>query len=340
MRLSLSLRLFLGILIFSVFFPVYSSIAEEVGLEEAKKQDSSFNASVKGHDYYAMVDGEKISVQAFQAAFQAGARKRFYHGKIPEEELSAFRKEVSDTLIDRVLLVKEAKRRGIKADKNSVDEQLKQYEKRYSTSKDWNKFKDQILAGLKSAIEEENILQQLQDSVRSVPEPRSHEVESYYNTHNELFTTPERKRVSLILLKVAPSSTGDVWQAAHEEAQRIVDKLRNGGDFAELARIHSGDETAMRGGDMGFLHQGMLAPIAENVLHNMQEADISDPVSLLKGVAIFKLEEKQANVLNKYAQVEERAKQLLMRELANTASEELLLNLRQNAEIKLNVANL
>ncbi len=340
MRFGIGLRIFVGVLIAGALFPVYSSIADEQAESQTDNVTSGFNTHVKGHDYFALVDGNKISVQAFQAAFQAGARKRFYHGKIPEDELLAFRKEISDTLIDRVLLVSEAKRRGIQANQDVIDDQLKQYEKRYSSSKDWDKYKDQILAGLKSAIEEENILQQLQDSVRSVAEPSWDVVERYYRQHSNLFTTPERQRVSLILLKVAPSSTGDVWQAAHEEAQRIVSKLRAGGDFAELARIHSGDESAMRGGDMGFMHQGMLAPVAEEVLDKMQESEISDPVSLLQGVAIFKLESKQGNVLNQFAQVKERAKLLLKRELANNASQELLGSLRENADIKINVANL
>jgi parvulin-like peptidyl-prolyl isomerase len=291
-------------------------------------------------DYFAIVDGEHISKQEFRMAYQAGMRKRFYHGKIPQAQLDSFKQEVSDTLIERVLLIQEAKRRKIQFDPSEVKSQLNDYEARYSKRPNWETHKEAILEGLTAALQEENTLTQLRRSVQNVPEPSDKAVKAFYEKRKDLFTTPEQSKVSLILLSVAPSSTADVWQAAYDEANQLVKRLKKGSDFAEMARIHSGDPSASKGGDMGFLHQGMLAPQAEKVITKMSVGDVSEPVMLLRGVAIFRLDEKQEAKLNSFAQVKERAVQLLKREQAKQAWSDLLRNLKAQADIKVDMAGL
>ena len=196
---------------------------------------------------FAVVDGITISLNEFRTAYQAGVRKRFYHGKIPEEQLDAFKKEVSQTLIDRVLLVKEAKRLNIKPDDVEVEKQLKNYEKRYENKPFWQQHKAQVLTGLRTALEEENILTNLEAHIKDVPLPTEEETKKFYGENPALFTTPEKMHVFAILLKVAPSSPASVWEAAKEEADTLIKRLNDGADFSEMARIHSGDESAVNG---------------------------------------------------------------------------------------------
>lgn len=291
-------------------------------------------------DYFATVDGETISTKEFQSAFQAGIRKRFYHGKIPEEQLRAFRQEVSQALIDRVLLVQEAKRQNIQPDADSVDKQLAEYEKRYQNRPFWNEHKADVVEGLRAALEEESMLQVLEQKTRDVPLPSDEQAKAFYERNHDLFTTPEKMRVSVILLKVSPASPAAVWEAAHEEANDLIKRLRKGADFSELARIHSGDETASKGGDMGFIHKGMLAKPAQAALDTLSPGELSEPVMLLRGVGIFRLHEKQEPTLNSYESVADRAKKLLQRENSKYAWSDLLEQLRSKAEIEINTAAL
>lgn len=289
---------------------------------------------------FAVVDGEAISLKEFQSAFQAGIRKRFYHGKIPKEQMDAFRQEVSQALIDRVLLIQEAKKQNIKADETIVARQLAEYEKRYQGRPFWQQHKNEMMSGLRAALEEENMLQLLEEKIRNVQLPDDAAAKQYYAKNTELFTTPEKLRVSVILLKVSPASPASVWEAANEEAKDLIARLKNGADFSELARIHSGDETASKGGDMGFIHKGMLAKPAQAALDKLQVGEISEPVMLLRGVGIFQLHKKQSPSLNEYGEVAERAKQLLQRENAKLAWSDLLEKLRAQADIKINTAAL
>jgi len=287
---------------------------------------------------FAEVNGQEISIQEFQTAFQAGMRKRFYHGQIPEEQLQAFRTEVSQTLIDRVLIVEEARRLKVKMDEKQINEQLAEYEERYADSSFWKENRAQVLPGLRKALEDGNLIEIFRREMQNVELPDAVQARHFYENNTALFTTPEKMRISLILLKVSPSSPGSVWEAAKNEADDVLKRLARGADFGELARIHSGDATAANGGDMGFIHKGMLAEPAQKALDQLAVGDVSEAVMSLQGVAIFRLEARQVATLNDFDQVEERARKLLQRENSTKAWDELLVTLRAKAQIKINSA--
>lgn len=289
------------------------------------------------NDDFATVDGEHISAQEYRMAVQAGIKKRFYHGKIPEDKLREFRQEVGQQLVDRILLVKEAGRRQLRADARVVDAQVKDYQSRLNKGAK-HASPDAMIAGLRHYFEEEDKLQQLERAVKTVAAPDETAISAYYRQHPELFTTPERVRASIILLKVDPAAGAPAWSAAHDEAQKILVRINKGANFAELARIHSGDESAVNGGDMGFLHAGMLAEPAQQALAKLQPAQVSDPVMLLQGVALLRLEERSPPKLNEFKTVATRAADLWRRERAQTAWREFIEGLRKRADIHVNSA--
>ncbi|MDH3325572.1 MAG: peptidylprolyl isomerase [Gammaproteobacteria bacterium] len=286
--------------------------------------------------YFAMVNGQEISIKEFQTAFKAGVNKRFYHGKIPEAELQVFKKEVSQTLVDRVLLLSEARRQNITADVKSVNDKLAEYEKRYAGRPFWANNKASVIPGLRGALEEQSVLTSFENKVKALDLPAMSEAESFYKKNPALFTTPEKLHVSLVLLKVAPSSPAAVWDAARKEAEDLIARVKKGADFSQMARIHSGDASAAKGGDMGFIHKGMLAKPAQVAIDEMHAGEISQPIMMLKGVAIIRLEEKQAATLNAFEKVSERAQKLLQRESSELAWTDLLEKLRSQADIKIN----
>lgn len=289
-------------------------------------------------DYYATVGEQRITMQEYRTALQAGMRKRFYHGKISEPKVKAFRDEIGQTLIDRVLLLGEAKRRGIRPDDAALAQQMKEYEARFSHQAAWRDHGEELRRGLREALAEEDVLRRLERQVREGPALSAADIKAYYERHPDLFTTPEAFRVSLIMLKVDPSSPPKVWDAAHDEARGLIEKLRRGSDFAQLARIHSGDESAAEGGDMGFLHKGMLAEPAQQAIDRLAPGEISEPVLMLQGVAIFRLEARRPHELNAFDSVRDRARLLLERERGERAWQRLVEGLRQDIKVTVNTA--
>lgn len=285
-------------------------------------------------DVFARVDGEVITQQTFDTFLQVGKRQRFFHGDVPEDQARAFRKEVAQRLVDQVLLRSAASKRGIVADEQWVAERLAAIEARYQHRPHWAAQREDFIAELRPQVEEQSRQVQLEAQLRQVGEPERSVVEGYYRAHPEKFTTPQRLRVSVILLGVEPWAQSAQWQAAMEEGERLLKKLRQGGDFAALAKLHSSDESAPRGGDMGFVHQGMLADEAQQVIDGMEPGEVSEPLRLLKGVAIFRVEERQAPVLNAFERVARRAQELYIRETSDSNWQKFIEELRGSAVVQ------
>jgi len=289
-------------------------------------------------DYIAIVNGQKISMGEYVSALRRGIRERFYHGKIEENEAKKIRKEIADELVERALLIQEARRRKLTPDMDEVEANIEAFDARFQADPEWETAREKVLPKIREKLSDDSLVKVLKAVVKTVKVPTKGELEKYYSEHTDLFTTPARDRVSLILLKVDPVSSSDVWEQANDEARSIIERINAGTDFAELARIHSSDKSAENGGDMGFIHQGMLGGNAQKVLDIMEPGEVSAPVVLLEGVAIFQLDERTRPELNSFEVVKDRAQKLYQREMADEAWKVLLLELHAKAVVTINNA--
>lgn len=279
---------------------------------------------------FARVGDAVITQKEYDDAFAVASRSKFYHGKPPEVEVAKLQREVGNALINDVLLVREARRRKVQPDAAAVKKQIDVYEARYAKSEMWQKNKATLLPPLKKKLEHDSMLERLQAAVKKVPEPSAAQVQTYYEQNKDKFTEPEQLRVSMILLKVDPSSPQAKWDATIEEARAIVRRLRAGGDFAELARLHSNDPSGPKGGELGYVHRGMMPDPAQAAVDRLQPGAISDAVLLLEGVGVFRLDERKPAKLNALAAVSERARGLLMREQSEQAWQAFVARLRKD----------
>jgi len=291
-------------------------------------------------EVFARVGEDTISAEEFKQAFHNYVRNQFYHGKIPEGEQARIRREAARELFDKVLLVQEARRRGYRPEaervRKTLDAMLADYQKRYGEREDWPDYRARLERRLRAFLENQSILIQLKNDLAKVPDPDEAAVRRYYAQHPDKFTSPEQLRVAVILLRVAPSSSAAVWDQAMAEGKRIHKQLQAGADFAGLARLHSADDSAEAGGDMGYLHRGMLAPPVQDALDKLKPGEITPPLRLLQGVAIFKLIDRKPPVQNPYDKVKERARELYRREARQQRLTALLERLREQTPIVVN----
>jgi parvulin-like peptidyl-prolyl isomerase len=279
---------------------------------------------------FARVGDVVITQAEYDQAYAVAARNKFYHGKPPEGDVAKLQREVADNLVNEVLLTKEARRRKIQPDHAAVKKQIDGYEARYQGSEMWQKNKATMLPPLKKRLEEQTVLEQLQAAVRNVPDPDEPQIAAYYESHKDKFTEPEQVKLSVILLKVDPSSPQAKWDGAREEGAAIVKRLRAGADFEQLAHLHSGDPSAEKGGRMDYLHRGMLPDPAQAAIDKLKPGEIGDAVVLLEGVAVFRLDGRKSAKLNPLAAVHDRARDLLKREQSEQAWTALIARLRKD----------
>lgn len=291
--------------------------------------------SALAHGVFAMVGKTAISTSEYDAAYNAAKREKFYHATPPEAEAAALQRDVADRLVDRVLVLEEAQRRGTRPDMTRVNAVIQGYEKRYAGSAQWQQNRERLLPGLVAQLEKQSVIEQLEREIRAVAAPAPQQVAAYYKAHPELFTEPEQVRIAVILLKVDPSSTRVVWDKAKEEAAAIRARLAKGAAFADLARVHSGHDSAARGGDMGYVHRGMLPEGMERLLDSSKPGVVSDPVVLLEGVALMRLDDRKPAHLRALEDVSVRAGELWQREQSDRKWRAFVAELRRGVTIRI-----
>jgi len=78
-----------------------------------------------------------------------------------------------------------------------------------------------------------------------------------------------------------------------DEAKGIVEELKKGADFAELAKKKSKDPGASDGGDLGFFTKEQMVPEFSAAAFALEPGKISDPVKSQFGWHVIKVEEKR-----------------------------------------------
>lgn len=278
-----------------------------------------------------VVGARSVAMPEFESLVREAMRQKYYHGKVPEAQVVELQREVANRIVNNTLLLEEAKRRDLRPDQAKLAKIVQGYDERYGGSEGWKKNREQMLGQLMPELEKRDLLEQLERSVRDVPAPSQKEVAEFYAAKQELFTEPEKLRLSLILLKVDPGAGKLAWDKAMEEGRAIHKRLKNGADFAELAKIHSGDQSAERGGDMGYLHKGMIPAALQEQIDKFKVGEIQEPLQTLHGIAIMRVDERVPPKVRALADVRERASDLLRRERGEAAWQAFMETLRKGA---------
>jgi parvulin-like peptidyl-prolyl isomerase len=284
---------------------------------------------------FARVGETKVALADYQRALSVAMRNKYYHAKPPEGEIARFQREVGDDVVNRVLLLAEAKRRGLKPDAAKIGATIAGYEAQYKSSPNWQANRDKMLAAVRPQLERENLLEQLGRQVRDVPEPSDAVARSYYEQHKDLFVEPEQVRLSLILLRVDPSSPVAAWRSAEDEGRKLHAKLVAGASFAELARLHSGDKSAAQGGRLETMHRGLLPEAVHKVIDPLAVGAMSEPVRLLEGVAILRVDERKSLQQRAFDEVRARAADLWQRDEGDARWKALLADLRRATPVRI-----
>ena len=281
----------------------------------------------------ATVNGEAITAKELETALSRSARQSFYHGQVSPERVAELRQKVIAELIAERLVLAEARKRGLKPDEAIVEQRIAAFEQQYKDSPQWPQMREQALPGLRDKMRENSLRARLEAQVREVAAPSEAELKAFYKDSISSFTEPQRQRVSVIILKVDPSAPRATWDAAKDEAGRIRARLLKGESFVDLSKMHSNDPSAGQGGDMGYLHRGMLPDEAEQALEKLPVNAVSEPILLLQGYGVFKVTERSPSRVRKLADVRERATELYQRNTGEKRWNDLQENLRRQAKI-------
>lgn len=216
----------------------------------------------------------------------------------PMAESAEGKKELLDTMVVRELILQEARKEGI--DKSqAVADKLEELKNRII-----------VEAYLKKKVEEQA---KIGDA----------ELKEFYDKNKEKFRTGEQVHASHILVKTEP------------EAQDILKQLKAGGNFEELAKKHSIDAAAAKGGDLGWFGKGAMLPEFEKAVFGLKEGETSGIVKTKYGYHIIKLTGKRPAGVRPFEEVKEQIKAAILPEKQQEVFKKLKDDLKKNAKISI-----
>ncbi len=131
------------------------------------------------------------------------------------------------------------------------------------------------------------------------------EVEKYYIDNIETYEIEEKRQARHILQKVSSTALPETKAEKKKAAEDLLARVKKGDDFATLAKKHSDDGSAVKGGDLGFFTRGqMVSPFAKAVF-SLGVGEISDVVETRFGYHIIKVEDIQPAYIKKLDEVKE-----------------------------------
>ena len=270
----------------------------------------------------ALVHGEPITAEAVRRELA----QSFGGSATLEGDPQLMRRRVLDDLIDRALLLHEARARGIVVGEDQVERAFLRVRSEYPGS-----HFDDLLAKerlsqseLRARLKERLTIEKLfHDEVFPQVSVSDAELERHYAEHVEEFQAPETVRVSQIVL------------GTREEAVQLRERLRREPQgFAEFARRLSIAPEGRTGGDLGDIARGGGFPEVFDLCFSLQRNVVSDVTPSPYGFHIFKVTDRKPARRLGLEQVRGQLLERLGRDKRAKAQAEYLATLRGRAPIQ------
>lgn len=247
-------------------------------------------------------------------------------GELHDRLEEMYGKKTLEDMIREKIILKEAEKRKIIVSEKEIEEEFKNTKNKYPSEENFWKtmqeygiteevLKKRIYVNLVGNKLRENLEKEFSKDV-SLTEG---EIEEYFQKNKDKYL---KIRARHILVDT------------EEEAKKILEELKKGIDFAELAKKYSKCPSKEKGGDLGFFGKGEMVKEFENVAFSLKEKEISGIVKTKYGYHIIKLEEKKGEKLE---DVKEMIGEELSKEKVSKMINEWFEKIKKEANIEINL---
>ena len=287
----------------------------------------------------AVVNGVVITRDQYDKELQVHLGRVSRQGKqISDDQMAELKKEILEGLIEREVLYQESRKAGIKVDDQKVNDQLAAIKKRFPNDEEFKKAlnkmnltEDEIQIQIQRGLAiRELIDQKVADKIVIKDE----ETKAYYDGNSQLFQQPEQVKASHILIKVEPTADEAAKIEARKKITEVQQKLKNGGDFAALAKEYSQGPSSAKGGDLGYFRRGQMVGPFEDAAFSMKTNEVSDLVETRFGYHIIKVYAKKPEQTLAYADVKDKIAQRLKQEKIEKDATLYVENLKKGAKVE------
>ncbi len=244
----------------------------------------------------AVIDNEIIlqSELDFQAAVYAS--QRGMDPKTPE-----LRNQLLNAMIDEKLVYAQAELDSIVVTDAEVAQRIEyqisvlkqQYGSEASIETMYGMSLEKIKRELRDDVRKNLMVQRLREKNFAPVEASRREVEEFYVTYKDsLGMIPEKLRIYHIFRN--PKTTDRLKSQYRDFAQAVLDSIKQGANFEEMAKKYSEDPGSKAyGGDLGFVKKGVFYPQFEAAAYALEIGQLSEVIETPVGYHIIELLERR-----------------------------------------------
>ena len=229
-------------------------------------------------------------------------------GELAEATKARYEKEGGkrrflDELITRELLMQEARKLGL--DQNDAIRDRAQ------------RYREQLILD-----------ELLKDRIKTKIELSNEELDAFYEQHAQELLTPLKVRVSQMLL---PNISA---------AKDLEKQINQGGHFAQFAQRYSIDEKSKaKGGDLGPYRKDLVVPEVDEVVQTLKPGFVSAPIKTDAGYYLVMVSSLDTEIIQADVAVRERLRQELLNEKRRKRFDDVIVDIRAKATIRLKDAS-
>ena len=317
------------------------AIHKPVAAPSAKSADTANGKTIE--EIIARVNNEIISRSEYERA-RASAEddaKQECSGKCTPEKLQVDiedrQKNVLRDLIDQSLLVQRGKDMGVSVEPEVIKKldqirtqnnlaSMEDLEKAVSSQgTNWEDFKSNIRNGILTQ-------RVISSEVGSHITIGKEEAQKYYDAHQKEFIRPEQVALREIEVGTEGKKESEIPDLK-KKAETALQRVKDGEDFAEIAKRLSDGGTAKQGGFLGVYKRGELSKQLEDIVFKMKKNELTDVMDTKQGFLVLQVMEHYDEGMQPLAKVENEITEKLYSGRMEPALRDYLKTLREQSYV-------
>jgi peptidyl-prolyl cis-trans isomerase SurA len=230
-----------------------------------------------------------------------------------QERTQALFRQVLEKLIEEKLLDQEVKKSGVKVSSKEIEATLDEVMRRNAATKE-DLEKALTVEGLTLETFKKQIEKNLQRqklihwSVKVEEKAGEKELREFYQKNIGRYRTKETYRPGQILFVIPKEATPEEVREIRKKCQKVLERVKKGEDFGEMALLYSEDSSNKDHGDLGFFKKGELLPAFEREALRLKVGEVSGILRTEFGFHIIKLLDRKGTAPLSFEEVTERVR--------------------------------
>ncbi|MFC1739165.1 peptidylprolyl isomerase [Planctomycetota bacterium] len=163
------------------------------------------------------------------------------------------------------------------------------------------------------------------------------DAQKYYSDNPGEFQVKEQVKASHILIKPDTSETAidedEAKAQAKAKTEKLLKQIKEGADFAELAKANSDCPSSTNGGDLGYFEKGRMVPPFEKAAFALKPGLVSDIVETRFGYHIIKVVDHQDGSTTSFEEAKDSIIEKLTQEKQSKITQQYIESLKAEADI-------